>query len=312
MARTTRFSSLAAVDAWDAHYRWRDGGTLHDGSIDATWWRVADALAVQEDALAPLWAHRFVNAFSRWQLLPDARLLASAGTDRACCPLSAPVAVVNVAAFVGGHAIDRTRLDGCGLIETAALATRLLDDAVLQYGADGDRDLHVGIIGLADALRMFGLPYGSDRALRLATTVASLLAEGCLRGNVDLAAERGCRDVPAMRGALLAGLRARGMPSHLVQEAAIHGLRHLRVTAIEPHPELARLANEAADALDPSPQDAANGCDEEGRNLFAAQARLAAAMQPCIDADIRLPGPAPCRLAAASPHARCGAPAGSR
>lgn len=289
MARTTRFSSLAAMDAWDARYRWRNGNTLHDSSIDATWRRVADALAVQEDALAPLWAHRFVNAFSRWQLLPDERLLASAGTDRACRPLSAPVAVVNIAAFVEGHAIGRARLDGCGLIETAALATRLLDDAALRYGMDDDCDLRIGLIGLADALHMFGLPYGSDRAMRLATTVASLLAEGCLRGNVDLAAERGSDDVSRMRGALLDTLRSRGMPAHLVHEAAIHGLRHLRVTAIEPHPELARLANEATDALDPLPRDAARGHDAQGHCIGNALVRLAAAMQPYIDAEIQVP-----------------------
>ena len=37
------FVSPVAVEAWDTWFRWRENGTLHDDTVDATWRRVASA-----------------------------------------------------------------------------------------------------------------------------------------------------------------------------------------------------------------------------------------------------------------------------
>ena len=71
----TTFSSPAAVDAWDAEFRWRDAHRLRDVTIDDTWHRVAEAAAAAEPEHASAWSARFVDAFSRWRLLPEAHLL---------------------------------------------------------------------------------------------------------------------------------------------------------------------------------------------------------------------------------------------
>src|SRR5437763_7711861 len=66
---------------WDMKYRFRDesGGT--DGDLDATWWRVARALATPERD-PELWAGRFHEALQGFKFLPAGRVIAGAGTGR--------------------------------------------------------------------------------------------------------------------------------------------------------------------------------------------------------------------------------------
>ena len=42
------FLDPVAVEAWDAWFRWREDGQLRDISVEATWERVAGALAQAE------------------------------------------------------------------------------------------------------------------------------------------------------------------------------------------------------------------------------------------------------------------------
>ena len=62
-------------------YRFRDPAGDADADLDATWWRVAQALAAPE--LDPeLWAGRFHEALSGFKFLPAGRVIAGAGTGR--------------------------------------------------------------------------------------------------------------------------------------------------------------------------------------------------------------------------------------
>lgn len=293
MVPVTRFTSLASVKAWDGLYRWRQDGVVRDASIDATWRRIADAVATAEGALAPLWAHRFVTACSRWQVLPGEPLLACAGTDHGPDGWM-PDAAVNLAAFVHDDVFGVPRLDRARLIEAAALATRLLDDAMMVYPhtrGDGPR---ISLIGVADALRMLELPYGSDAAQDLVAVAAAQVAEGCLRANIDLATERGPVDGPACRDAWMEVLVRRRMPGPLIEEAARQGVRHLRITALDAHPALACLANEVADSLEPMPDDGARSYDAQGHCVRIARERLIVAAQSYVDRPVHTDGARSC------------------
>lgn len=283
MVPATLFTDPLAVEAWDSWFRWRDDGALRDVTVDATWWRVAHALAAVDGASAAIWAHRFVDAFSRWRLLPDERLLQAAGTGRPLPDLVAPAAVLNVAAFVTAPRSSRASFDHARFAETAAIAVRLLENAAVRYG-DGPPPpvLRIGLIGLADALFLLGLPYASIDARAQARAVAAALAEGCLRGTIDLASERGAADHDLDRRCLAARWYARGTPPGLIEAGLRHGIRHTGLTALDPHPRLARLANNVADALELAP-----GLDTWTPALRAAQRELRNAMQPWIDAPIR-------------------------
>ena len=71
---------------WDMKYRFKNapgqgGDATPDADIDATWWRVARALAAPERD-PELWAGRFHEALSGFKFLPAGRVIAGAGTSR--------------------------------------------------------------------------------------------------------------------------------------------------------------------------------------------------------------------------------------
>ncbi|MDP1964498.1 MAG: adenosylcobalamin-dependent ribonucleoside-diphosphate reductase, partial [Reyranella sp.] len=62
-------------------YRFRDPSGQADADLEATWWRVARALAASERD-PELWAGRFHEALSGFKFLPAGRVIAGAGTGR--------------------------------------------------------------------------------------------------------------------------------------------------------------------------------------------------------------------------------------
>src|SRR5712691_4156256 len=66
---------------WDMKYRFRDASGDADADLDATWWRVARALAAPERD-PELWAGRFYAAMTDFKFLPAGRVIAGAGTRR--------------------------------------------------------------------------------------------------------------------------------------------------------------------------------------------------------------------------------------
>jgi len=296
----TCFTDPAAVEAWDRWFRWRDDGGLRDLTVDATWRRVADAIAGAEGAAAPSWSRRFIEAFSRWQLLPDARLLHLAGTGDKVDDLGDPAAVLNAAAFVRWPDTPRATFDRENFVATAALAVRLLDDVLLSCSVvSAGTQPRLGLIGVADALQMLGLPYDSAGARQCAAGMASALAEGALLGATDLARERGSADCDRQK--LAQRWRGVGAPRALIEAVLRWGMRYSGLTRIEPQPQLALLANDASDALDPRLADTglptrrpAYEEDDAGRSataetLIRAQIELRAEMQPWIDTPIDYP-----------------------
>ncbi len=66
---------------WDMKYRFKGADGAGDADLDATWWRVARALATPERD-PELWAGRFHEALSGFKFLPAGRVIAGAGTGR--------------------------------------------------------------------------------------------------------------------------------------------------------------------------------------------------------------------------------------
>jgi ribonucleoside-diphosphate reductase alpha chain len=245
------FIDPTAVEAWDAWFRWRSNGELRDLTVEASWDRVAEALAAVEPEGADAWRQRFCHAMAGWRLLPDARVLATAGTGRCEWPGTDLVAELNLAAFVRDAFREAAHFDEAAFRECAGLAVRLLDNA-LALSSDAPVDaprLRIGFIGLGDALEMLGLGYGTPGASELATCAAAVLAEAAFEVSVSLAGERGAR--VSLDPARRACAEQRGFPAALVAEAERLGLRHAALTAIDSQPRLALLANNVADALDP-------------------------------------------------------------
>jgi ribonucleoside-diphosphate reductase alpha chain len=66
---------------WDMKYRFRDASGRSDADLEATWERVARALA-QPEKDRELWAGRFQDALRDFKFLPAGRVIAGAGTGR--------------------------------------------------------------------------------------------------------------------------------------------------------------------------------------------------------------------------------------
>jgi ribonucleoside-diphosphate reductase alpha chain len=304
----TAFIDPAAVDAWDLWFRWREGTHLRDLTIDSTWDRVAQAISRAEPADAAIWAQRYADAFSKWQLLPNERLLRDAGTGTSVDKrttrhpsLNAAalnLAALNVTAFVHRPRGAAAHFDLDEFIRVCGLAVRFLDNALRLAGHDAS-GLQIGVFGMADALSALGMSYAGEAACAQAREIAAAFAEGCLRGDSILARERGANFVDAKRWG--ARLRARGFHGELLADVRRYGMRYSRLTAIVPHPRLALLANNVADGLDPATRmntqswpAAVHWQDptlQRGSSVLAqtAQLKLRAAMQPWIDRPIDTP-----------------------
>lgn len=247
--RPSPFIELASVEAWDAWFRWREEADLRDLSIEDTWRRVSAALAsVEPRDEATMWQIRFMDAFASWRLLPDERLLADAGTGRMTYRNGELFAALNAASFVPMDCGATPAPDLAALTECAALAVRVLDNVALLAGIGTPR-LHIGILGIADALALLHMPYDGDAGRAQAASMARALSEGCLRGSILLAITRGARNGDTQ--AAIARAESRGAPRDLLRDAARHGMRHAQLTSITSQPRLALLANDTADAADP-------------------------------------------------------------
>jgi ribonucleoside-diphosphate reductase alpha chain len=283
----TRFTHAEAVDTWDAEFRWRSADRLHDVTIDDTWRRIAETAAAAEGIRAPMWTYPFVDSFRRWRLIPDERFLRRLGTDEPLSLLEEPAAVVNCAAFVLAPPLAPAHLDREQFVAAAALAVRFLDDAAtaVEGGVHPPR-LRIGIIGLADALDELGLAYASVEGRLEAVRIVCALAEGCVRGSLELAEDRGTASSPDERRVQAERLQHLSLPPGVIERVLASGLSHERLTAIDPHPVLARLANGVADGIDPLP--AARGGPLSAASR-ADRREMRAALQPWIDVPIPAP-----------------------
>ena len=78
----TAFANPLASLVWSSRYRHTPQGAAPEPSIEATWDRVARALAEAEPRDRDLWARRFRAALEDFRFLPGGRILAGAGTGR--------------------------------------------------------------------------------------------------------------------------------------------------------------------------------------------------------------------------------------
>jgi len=314
----TPFLSTLAVETWDTWFRLRERGQLRDITIEATWERVANALAAATPRAPRVgYQHRLLDAFSAWNLLLDERIIATAGSSAPNWSGDALCAVLNVASFVRAPGLRHASFDHARFEEVAALAVYALEDAgaMCTGGSDPAGRLKIGMIGLGDALALLGLEYDSEAARRRAAHIAQTLADGCLASSIALARDRTPRLICDRAWHDQAVARSH---AHALTDAAMrYGLRHASLTAITSQQRLACFANRVADALDPLSERACshalcrapdarkaegyafaiarqNGADSsrflpDPYHSVRAQLALRAAVQPWIDERITYP-----------------------
>lgn len=166
---------------------------------------------------------------------------------------------VNLTRFVMAPFTKDAGLDLAELRATARLAIRFLDDVIevsnyplpqQKKEAVNKRRLGLGVTGLADALMMCGLRYGSGQAVAAARLWLSTLQEAALDSSIELAAEKGSFPLFDV-SAYLNTTYAKGLSASHHSRIMTHGLRNGLVTSIAPTGTISLLAGNVSSGIEP-------------------------------------------------------------
>lgn len=166
---------------------------------------------------------------------------------------------INLTQFVGAPFSADATLDLEGIAETAATAVRLLDNVYsisrfpLQkqsVTASASRRIGLGLTGLADALTMLGVRYGSAESFELGGKMMRTICYSAYRTSIGLAREKGA--FPAfLAEPYLASEFIQGLPDDIVEGIKRYGIRNSHLTAIAPTGTVSLLANNVSSGLEP-------------------------------------------------------------
>lgn len=166
---------------------------------------------------------------------------------------------INLTRFVVAPFTPQARIDTDGLADTAMCAVRLLDNVIdasrfpLPQQAEvarGTRRIGLGITGLADALVMLGLRYGSVRSLQVASDIMRLICHSAYRASIALAREKGSFPHFA-KDQYLQGPFICSLPDDIQRGIASDGIRNSHLLAIAPTGTISLLAGNVSSGLEP-------------------------------------------------------------
>jgi ribonucleoside-diphosphate reductase alpha chain len=166
---------------------------------------------------------------------------------------------LNLTRFVLSPYAPEAQIDLDQVAKTAAVAVRLLDNVIdashfpLRQQADnarGSRRIGLGITGLADALVMLGLRYGSKRSLQVAADVMRVTCHAAYRASTALAGEK--ESFPYFESdKYLQSPFIRNLPDDLQSTIARQGIRNSHVIAIAPTGTISLLAGNVSSGIEP-------------------------------------------------------------
>lgn len=166
---------------------------------------------------------------------------------------------INLTRFISSPFTPRARLEIEPLKDTVRVAVRLLDNVIdasrfplpqQAESASGTRRIGLGVTGLADALLMLGLRYGSERSLMITAGIMAMICHAAYRASVALAAEKGT--FPYFdRDKYLEGAFIRDLPEDIRAGIAESGIRNSHLIAIAPTGTISLLAGNVSSGLEP-------------------------------------------------------------
>jgi ribonucleoside-diphosphate reductase alpha chain len=156
--------------------------------------------------------------------------------------------------FMADAAIDLAELD-----RLTRIAVRMLDNAIdasafplpeQRHEAQQKRRIGLGITGFADALIQCRTRYGSDEAVRLASSWMATLRRAAYLASIEIAAEKG--PFPLFdRAAYLAGETVAELDQDVRDAIARHGIRNALLTSIAPTGTISLLADTVSSGIEP-------------------------------------------------------------
>ncbi|NOD64273.1 adenosylcobalamin-dependent ribonucleoside-diphosphate reductase [Ruegeria sp. HKCCD6109] len=166
---------------------------------------------------------------------------------------------INLARLVADPFEDAAHLDEEALQKLVATAVRMMDNVVdaskfplaeQEAEAQDKRRIGLGVTGLADALLMLGLRYGSDEAARQTERWLHAIARAAYLASVDLAKEKGAFPLFNAEKYLASGTMLQ-MDEDVRGAIRDHGIRNALLTSIAPTGTISLYAGNVSSGIEP-------------------------------------------------------------
>ncbi len=166
---------------------------------------------------------------------------------------------INLARLVRAPFTPDAHIDEAELAELVTVAVRMLDNAIDASGfpleaqrqeAIAKRRIGLGMTGLADALMMVGLRYGTAAAAELAGEWARQISRASYLASARLAHEKGAFPLYD-RDAFLGGETMRGMDADARAAIAEQGIRNGLLTSVAPTGTISLVADNVSSGIEP-------------------------------------------------------------
>ncbi|MEX0305722.1 MAG: adenosylcobalamin-dependent ribonucleoside-diphosphate reductase, partial [Leisingera sp.] len=166
---------------------------------------------------------------------------------------------INMARLVASPFEKDAHLDQSAMQELVATAVRMMDNVVdvskfpleaQAQEAKNKRRIGLGVTGLADALLMLGLEYGSDEAARQTDEWLHAIARAAYLASVDLAKEKGAFPLFDAEAYLNSG-NMLNMDDDVREAIRQHGIRNALLTSIAPTGTISLYAGNVSSGIEP-------------------------------------------------------------
>ena len=166
---------------------------------------------------------------------------------------------INMARLVENAFDEGATLNEKQLEELVSVAVRMMDNVVdvsrfpldaQAREAQAKRRIGLGVTGLADALLMVGLKYGSDEAAAQTEAWMKLIARASYLASVELAKEKGAFPLFDAEGYLASG-NMQQMDDDVRAAIAEHGIRNALLTSIAPTGTISLYAGNVSSGIEP-------------------------------------------------------------
>ncbi|WP_425038343.1 adenosylcobalamin-dependent ribonucleoside-diphosphate reductase [Primorskyibacter sp. S187A] len=166
---------------------------------------------------------------------------------------------INLARLVAAPFEDAAQIDEDKLSDLVATAVRMMDNVVdasrfpleaQAAEAQAKRRIGLGVTGLADALLMVGVRYGSDEAVALTERWMKLIARASYLASVELAKEKGAFPLFDAEPYLASGMM-QAMDEDVREAVREHGIRNALLTSIAPTGTISLYAGNVSSGIEP-------------------------------------------------------------
>ncbi|WP_264210628.1 adenosylcobalamin-dependent ribonucleoside-diphosphate reductase [Leisingera thetidis] len=166
---------------------------------------------------------------------------------------------INMARLVADPFETNAHLDQEAMQELVATAVRMMDNVVdvskfpldaQAQEARNKRRIGLGVTGLADALLMLGLEYGTDEAARQTDEWLHSIARAAYLASVDLAKEKGAFPLFDAEKYLASG-NMMNMDEDVRDAIREHGIRNALLTSIAPTGTISLYAGNVSSGIEP-------------------------------------------------------------